>query len=157
MAKEKRQLDRSKPYGQVYGEERAVFEQHGILFDGEGWELPGFEDVEIPEEAQVIVVDEKRVRELTAEVAKLAKVNQDLNDQLKRTKTDKEHAEAELEEVQGKLDSAEITIKKLQADLDDATAPTAEPVGPVEKSKKKSTEKPVDPAIDEQLSLQGKV
>jgi hypothetical protein len=162
--KGKRKLDRSRPFGTVFGGGEAAFEQFGILFDGAGDELPGFEDVEIPEEVFVPAAGDESsgaaIRQLTAEVARLDILLQKKGDALA-------DAEALAEELQGKLDTANIEIKRLQAQIDELSKPADVPAGnpgtpaaaeaPAGKGKKGAPAAEQSSLLDDQLKAQNEV
>lgn len=147
----RRKLDRKRPYGEIYGHLQARYEQFGILFDTEGNELPGFEDVKIPEAGPVVVIGDSK--ELEAALAELREENARLRDEL-------EEKEALVEEIQGKLDTANIEIARLNAQIEELTKPadpqtgnSAAPVDAAPAAGKKKTEQPS--LIDDQLKAQG--
>jgi regulator of replication initiation timing len=143
----KRKLDRSQPYGSVFGSGSAAFEQFGICFDGAGNELPGFEEVEIPKAATVVVGGDDAG--LKAQIQELLAENERLQGEVGKVRDVQADAEARTEEVQGKLDTAEVEIGRLTAQLEDLTKPAEagkESIG------KKGTKKTDD--LDDQLSMQ---
>jgi hypothetical protein len=103
----KRTLDRHSPYGEIYGAAGARYEQHGIQFDGDGVELPGFENVVIPDQKTIIIVDDANLR---GEVDRLAAL-------CNKQRAELEEKDAAHEEVQGQLDTARIQIGRLQDEL----------------------------------------
>jgi len=105
-----RKLDRTRPFGEIYGGSGdARYEQHGIMFDAAGDELPGYDDVEIPEPKEVVIVqgDDTALR---AEIARLTS-------RLEAALTQLEDADGELEGVQGQLDSANVEISRLNDEV----------------------------------------
>lgn len=148
MAK-KRTLDRSKPYGSVFGSGSAVYEQFGILFDGSGKELPGFEEVEIPVDTQVVVVGDDA--ELKAQIRKLLAENEQLQVDIGKVRSAQDEAEAKAEEIQGQLDTATVEIERLKNEIHDLTKPAEPSTNPAD-DEKKNKQKSAD--IDAQLSLQ---
>lgn len=142
----KRQLDRSRMFGLVYGGGAAVFEQHGILFDSLGEELPGFESVEIPAEAPQAVEEGNAGQE--RQVRELMDANVRLREELERARADLEAAEMLSEELQGKLDTALVEIERMNA-----SPPGAEPA--VAKKGKGAGKASDD--LDAQLSMQAEV
>lgn len=134
-----RKLDRKLPFGEIYGGGEACFEQHGIQFDGEGNELPGFKDVEIPESKTVYIVSDD-VPQLQTLICELqAKLD---NQQLLIA-----DLEAEKEEMQGKVDTLQIDCDKLVEQLAAVNAGT--------KKGKKEEAAPVQTEIEDQLKAQG--
>lgn len=158
MAKEKRKLDRSQVFGTVFGSGNAAYEQHGILFDVSGEELPGFEDVEIPEESPVVAGDNAGLK---AQVQDLLAVNTRLQAELGKMRqalADAEsNAEAQAEEIQGQLDTANVEIDRLNKQIEELTKPANPEDGnrvntdkqPAGKSKDKKAAE-----VDSQLALQ---
>lgn len=113
----RRELDKNRPYGEVYNHGDARYEQHGILFDGSGKELPGFEEIEVPAE------DPKAPE--TVDVSALKNEIVVLKKQILLLKSDfevernqaAEDLEAEVEAVQGQLDTANVDIGRLSNEL----------------------------------------
>lgn len=155
MAKKKRQLDRSRPFGLVYGSGAAAFDQFGILFDSNGEELPGFESVVIPAEQKAptpaddtagykALVDSLQGR-VDALQGELAVAREELDD-----------SAAQIEELQGKLDTANVEIARLTALT--TTTSDEQPALPIGKDagkggKKSATDKQVDDQLAAQVGL----
>jgi len=155
MAKGKRKLDKNAPYGQVYGSGRAAYEQFGILFDVEGKELPGQEEIESIEVQAPVVVDDAKVPVLVAEIEKLGKQNAELKEQLERAVADKDNADAEKAEVQGQLDTAEVEIKRLNGLIDELDVKADETAQTDKKTTSRGKKNVgVASSTDEQLDLQ---
>lgn len=157
MTKEKRKLNRTIPFARVYGEDKAVYEQYGILFNGIGDELPGYEDVEIPEEVVKVVVDDAKAQELVKENSALKKQLGEFKGGFDQAVADKEAAESDLAEVQGKLDTAEVEIKQLQDRIASLQSDAGNDAKSDEKPKpSRSGKKNATSDVDQQLDLQGK-
>lgn len=128
MAAKKRKLDRSLPFGEVFGAGGARYEQHGIQFDGEELELPGFEDVKIPEAAIRTVFVEGDTSAFKKEIERLQALNVELTGNL-------EAVEADKEEIQGKFDTLSIEAERLRSRVTEleglVTDPQAPGVAPV--------------------------
>ncbi|MFZ4856142.1 MAG: hypothetical protein ACOYL3_07070 [Desulfuromonadaceae bacterium] len=103
-----RKLDRTQPFGEIYGSSDARYEQHGIQFDGQGKELPGFEAVVVPD--AVAVVGSSDDGGLLREVGRLT-------DEVRRLQTALDDKDAQYEEVAGQLDTALVDISRLTASL----------------------------------------
>jgi hypothetical protein len=131
-----RKLDRNKPFGEIYGTHAARFEQHGIQFDADGLELPGFETVKIPDAKVEMASNEKEVKKqfqaLQAELDRVQGENASMQAKV-------EEAEALVEELQGQLDTAMVEISRLNETIAGMSSDNAS-----------------DP-INQQLDLQGKV
>ncbi len=147
-----RKLDRNRPFGEIYGHAEARFEQHGILFDSDENELPGFEDVKIPEHIPMASGADANVGRLMSDLEEQRRQNARLqaeNDRLKLQTA--EDGNAAVEEVQGKLDSANVEIARLNglvADLQAQLAGSGTDTANKDKGKKSE--------VDKQLDLQGK-
>lgn len=134
----KRKLDRKRPFSEIYGEHAGKYEQFGILFDAEGTELEGYQDVVVPADVPEITTETKEPA-LRAEISRLTA-------ELGRVTAELEEKDAEIEEVQGKLDTATVEIERLNA-------ATSESLFPDQPGKGKKGSNAVD--IDEQMKAQG--
>ena len=148
-----RKLDKNRPFGDVYGHRNARYEQFGILFDTDGIELPGFERVQIPKEEIPAAGNNGN---LAAELAELREQNGLLQDEIAglKARLDDQDTDAAVEEVQGKLDTANVEVarlaeqvKQLTLQLEEATAP-----GKVKGAAAKGAGQT---SIDDQLKAQG--
>lgn len=148
-----RKLDKKRPFAEIYGQHEAKYEQFGILFDSDGVELPGYEDVEIPKpEVAITTGDDSALRD---EIGRLLEENAQL-------RADLEEMEAVAEEATGNVDTLKVEVKRLQEQL--LAAQQAAPAKG--KDKEKSKDAPPAPtgeaapeapsALDQQLSLQDK-
>ena len=102
-----RKLDRSQPFGEIYGSADARYEQHGIQFDNQGNELPGFSKIKIPA-ASATIVQVADDSELRREIGRLT-------DEVKRLTAALEDKDAAYEEAVGKLDTAMVDVNRLMA------------------------------------------
>lgn len=125
-----RKLDRSQPFGEIYGSSEARYEQHGIQFDGQGKEIAGFEGVVIPDAVAVVASSDDSG--LLREIGRLT-------DEVKRLQVALDDKDAQYEEAVGQFDTAQVEINRLMALLpvDDASFDVGAP-----------------PDLDAQLDLQ---
>lgn len=132
-----RNLDKNRPFAEIFGAHSGKYEQFGILFDAEGIELEGYEDVVIPDAVPVITTDSKEP-ELRAEIDRLAA-------DLSQVTAALAERDAEIEEIQGKLDTAQVEIGRLTAVNEPAAG----------KDGKKKATGAADTPLDAQLAAQG--
>jgi hypothetical protein len=92
-----RKIDRDRPFGHVFGGGEAAFEQFGILFDANGDELPGFEEVEIPEHLPLVTAE--GCYGGPAEIEDVKRLAASLHDELVRAREGLADAEARNEEL----------------------------------------------------------
>lgn len=100
----KRKLDKKRPYAEIFGSHDGKYEQFGILFDCEGIELEGYKDVVIPDDIPVITADSNDSA-LRAEISRLST-------KLGLVTLELEEKDAEIEEIQGKLDTANVELNR---------------------------------------------
>ncbi|CAB4211904.1 hypothetical protein UFOVP1419_48 [uncultured Caudovirales phage] len=101
-----RKLDRTQPFGEIYGSDTARYEQHGIQFDGQGKEIPGFEAVVVPDTAAVVASSD--YNGLLREIGRLT-------DEMRRLQAECDDKDALYEEAVGQLDTARVEINRLNA------------------------------------------
>jgi hypothetical protein len=138
-----RKLDRKRPYAEIFGDHTAKYDQFGILFDADGNEMEGFENVTVPPEIPVITVDSDSDT-LRAEIGRLAA-------ELSSVTAELDEKDAGIEEIQGKLDTAQVEISRLTAALAES-APTGKGKGNKSTNTQDSTP---DPLLDDQLKANG--
>jgi uncharacterized small protein (DUF1192 family) len=108
-----RKLDRSQPFGEIYGSNTARYEQHGVQFDPQGNELPGFEEVVIPDAVAVVASSDDGG--LLREIGRLT-------DEVRRLQAALDDKDAAYEEAVGQMDTTRVIADRLQAEVDRLTA-----------------------------------
>lgn len=158
MSKEKRTLDRDKPFGTVYGAGKAAFEQFGIQFDAAGNELPGFEDVVIVEAPELPSGDVAYLQEQILQMGKALESQKrdkaELEARLDRAERDQEAEKDRADELQGQLDTANAEINRLNEALKEAAEPKPDGSTETGKSAAKKTGGKGNNQVDEQLEIQ---
>lgn len=146
--KQSRKLDRSRPFGEIFGAGDGRFEQFGIMFDIDGDELPGYEHIEIPPETLDAAGGAGDQGHL---LTHLQTVIDQLRNEKSALQSTLEDTEAQVEELQGQLDTANIQVARLTEQVA-ALTKSADPDNGKQKTGKGKGE-PADPAKD-QLDLQ---